>query len=71
MAQNPVCCSSFTRRCNGCLCAGELVGLEDSTELSQEEAEEATDKVEWSQDAAAAGFVDLLIELGADKLLEK
>ncbi|XP_024912359.1 EF-hand calcium-binding domain-containing protein 4A isoform X2 [Cynoglossus semilaevis] len=49
---------------------GELVGLEDSTELSQEEAEEATDKVEWSQDAAAAGFVDLLIELGADKLLE-
>lgn len=49
---------------------GELVGVDDSTELSQEEVEEATDKEEWSQDAAAAGFVDLLIELGADKLLE-
>nr|XP_043871522.1 EF-hand calcium-binding domain-containing protein 4A isoform X2 [Solea senegalensis] len=49
---------------------GELVDLEDSTELSQDEAGEASDQVDWFQDAAAGGFVNILMELGADKLLE-
>ncbi|KAM3609131.1 uncharacterized protein V6R79_009998 [Siganus canaliculatus] len=49
---------------------GELVGLEDTTELSQEEAEEDMDRVDWSHDAAADRFVNLLVELGADKLFK-
>ncbi|XP_041794416.1 EF-hand calcium-binding domain-containing protein 4A [Chelmon rostratus] len=49
---------------------GELVGLEDTTELSQDEAEEDMDRVDWSQDPAAARFVNILMELGADKLFK-
>ncbi|XP_070686955.1 EF-hand calcium-binding domain-containing protein 4A isoform X2 [Pempheris klunzingeri] len=47
---------------------GELVGLEDMTELSQSEAEEDTDGVDLSQDSVAFRFVNILMELGADKL---
>ncbi|XP_019934329.2 EF-hand calcium-binding domain-containing protein 4A isoform X1 [Paralichthys olivaceus] len=49
---------------------GELVGLEDTTELSRDKAEEDTDQVDWSQDAAAIRFVNMLMELGADKLFK-
>lgn len=51
--------------------AGELVGLEDSTERSQEEAKKHMDQVDWSQDAAAVRFVNIVRELGADKLFHK
>uniref|UniRef100_A0A4W6DUP6 Calcium release activated channel regulator 2B n=1 Tax=Lates calcarifer TaxID=8187 RepID=A0A4W6DUP6_LATCA len=49
---------------------GELVGLEDTTELSQDEADEDMDQTDWSQDAAAVRFVNILLELGADKLFK-
>lgn len=51
--------------------AGELVGLEDTTEQIQDEAEEDTEQVDWSQDPAAVRFVNILMELGADKLFSK
>lgn len=51
--------------------AGELVGLEDTTELSQDEADEDMDQTDWSQDAAAVRFVNILLELGADKLFKE
>ncbi|XP_040893374.1 EF-hand calcium-binding domain-containing protein 4A isoform X2 [Toxotes jaculatrix] len=47
---------------------GELMGLEDTTELSADEGEEDTDQVDWFQDAAAVRFVNILMELSADKL---
>ncbi|XP_067359095.1 EF-hand calcium-binding domain-containing protein 4A isoform X3 [Channa argus] len=47
---------------------GQLVGLEDTDELSREEAIEDTEQVDWSQDAAAVTFVNILMELGANKL---
>ncbi len=63
---NQVVCASL------CLWgAGELVGLDDTTELSQDEIEEDLDRVEWSQDAAAVRFVNILMELGADKLFKE
>ncbi|KAG7245416.1 hypothetical protein INR49_010867 [Caranx melampygus] len=49
---------------------GELIGLEDITELSQDEAEEDVDQMDWCQDAAADRFVNILMELGADKLFK-
>ncbi|XP_071353767.1 EF-hand calcium-binding domain-containing protein 4A isoform X2 [Trachinotus anak] len=49
---------------------GELMGLEDTTELSQDEAEEDPDQVDLSQDEAAVRFVNVLMELGADKLFK-
>lgn len=48
--------------------AGELVELEDTAELSREEEEKVMDQVDQPQDAAAARFVNILMELGADKL---
>ncbi len=51
--------------------AGELLGLEDTAELSPDEAEEDVDGENWSQDPAAVRFVNLLMELGADKLFEE
>ncbi|KAM7003545.1 EF-hand calcium-binding domain-containing protein 4A [Tautogolabrus adspersus] len=48
---------------------GELMGLEDTTELDQEEQELHTDQVDWSQDPAAVRFVNILMELGAERLL--
>ncbi|XP_036963879.1 EF-hand calcium-binding domain-containing protein 4A [Acanthopagrus latus] len=49
---------------------GELVGLEDTTELSQDEAEEDMDGVDRSQDPTAVRFANILMELGADKLFK-
>ena len=46
------------------------MGLEDTTELSQDEVEEETDQEDWSQDAPAVRFVNILMELGADKLFK-
>uniref|UniRef100_UPI0037E7A69A EF-hand calcium-binding domain-containing protein 4A n=1 Tax=Semicossyphus pulcher TaxID=241346 RepID=UPI0037E7A69A len=67
---------SLDRRSNGFLTPiefntglGELVGLEDTTELSPEEDESDTDRVDWTQDPAADRFVNILMELGADRLL--
>lgn len=51
--------------------AGELVGLEDTTELSQDDAEDHMDGTDISQDPAAVRFVNLLMELGADKLFKE
>lgn len=47
------------------------MGLEDSVELSHEESKEDSDQVDWSQDAAAVRFVNLLVELGADKVFKE
>lgn len=51
--------------------AGEFVGLDDTTEQIQNEAEEDTDQVDWSQDPTAGRFVNILMDLGADKLFNK
>ncbi|XP_069564426.1 EF-hand calcium-binding domain-containing protein 4A isoform X1 [Brachyistius frenatus] len=49
---------------------GEMVGLEGTTELSPDEAEEDVDEMDWSQDSTAAKFVNVLMELGADELFK-
>ncbi|XP_078139349.1 EF-hand calcium-binding domain-containing protein 4A isoform X2 [Centroberyx gerrardi] len=49
---------------------GGLVGLEETTEQSPDEAEEDKDQVDWTQDPAAIRFVNILMELGADKLFK-
>lgn len=45
--------------------------LDDTTELSQEEAEEDIDRLDWPQDPAEVRFVNILMELGADKLFKE
>lgn len=47
------------------------MGLDDTTELSQDKAEEDTDQVDLSQDTAAVRFVNILMELGADELFRE
>ncbi|XP_067446013.1 EF-hand calcium-binding domain-containing protein 4A isoform X2 [Thunnus thynnus] len=47
---------------------GEMVGLEDTSEQIEDETEEDLDQEDWSQDPAAVRFVNILMELGADKL---
>uniref|UniRef100_A0A3Q1EU45 small monomeric GTPase n=1 Tax=Acanthochromis polyacanthus TaxID=80966 RepID=A0A3Q1EU45_9TELE len=49
---------------------GELLGLDQTTELSQDEADEDVDETDWSQDPTAGTFVNILMELGADKLFK-
>ncbi|XP_013887123.1 EF-hand calcium-binding domain-containing protein 4A isoform X2 [Austrofundulus limnaeus] len=49
---------------------GELMGLEETTELHPEEAEEGGGEVDCSQDPTAVRFVNILMELGADKLFK-
>ncbi|XP_072242047.1 EF-hand calcium-binding domain-containing protein 4A-like [Leuresthes tenuis] len=49
---------------------GELMGPQEMTELSSEEAEEDGGDVDWSQDPTAVRFVSILMELGADKLFK-
>lgn len=51
--------------------AGELVGMEDTVELSHDEAEEDMDGVDMSQDSAVDRLVNILMELGADKLFKE
>lgn len=53
---------------NSSVGAGELMGLE---ELNQDEVEEDLDKVECSQDPSAVSFVNIITELGADKLFRE
>ncbi|XP_068579522.1 EF-hand calcium-binding domain-containing protein 4A isoform X2 [Cebidichthys violaceus] len=48
---------------------GGLVGLEDSTEPSQNQSEDM-DQMNCSQDTRAVRFVNILMELGADKLFK-
>ncbi|CAG5957929.1 unnamed protein product [Menidia menidia] len=47
---------------------GELMGLEETNELSSEETEEGVADVNWSPDPTSVRFVNMLMELGADKL---
>ncbi|KAM9377707.1 EF-hand calcium-binding domain-containing protein 4A [Pholidichthys leucotaenia] len=49
---------------------GELVGLDETTELSQNEEDEDVDEVDWSKDPTAERFVSILTELGADNLFK-
>ncbi|XP_041852471.1 EF-hand calcium-binding domain-containing protein 4A [Melanotaenia boesemani] len=49
---------------------GDLMGLEETTELSLDEAEEDEDEMDWSQDPTAVRFLNILKELGADKLFK-
>ncbi|XP_028441317.1 EF-hand calcium-binding domain-containing protein 4A isoform X2 [Perca flavescens] len=49
---------------------GEFVGLEDTIEMSQDEAEEDPDHVDWSQEPPVLRFVNILMELGADQLFK-
>lgn len=50
--------------------AGELVGLEDSPEPSLNESEDLG-HTDCSQDSPAVRFVNILMELGADKLFKE
>ncbi|KAK5927930.1 hypothetical protein CgunFtcFv8_013035 [Champsocephalus gunnari] len=49
---------------------GEFVGLDDTTELSPDETEADTEQVDWSQDSSALRLVNILTELGADKVFK-
>uniref|UniRef100_A0A3Q3VYW9 EF-hand domain-containing protein n=1 Tax=Mola mola TaxID=94237 RepID=A0A3Q3VYW9_MOLML len=49
----------------------ELVGLEDTAELSQDKTEDDMDGEDMSQDQAAVRFVNILLELDADKLFKQ
>ncbi|XP_059190254.1 EF-hand calcium-binding domain-containing protein 4A isoform X2 [Centropristis striata] len=49
---------------------GELVGLDSTTELSQDEGQEDEDQVDLLQDPPAGRFVNIMLELGADKLFK-
>lgn len=47
------------------------MGLDNTTELSPDEAEDEVDGTEMSQDPSAVRFVNILMELGADKLFKE
>lgn len=47
------------------------MGQEETDELSQDEAEDDVDEVDWSQDPTATRFVNIIMELGADKLFKE
>lgn len=47
------------------------MGLEDTNKRSQDKAEEDMDGVDMSQDPTAVRFVNILMELGADKLFKE
>uniref|UniRef100_A0A3Q2Q0E8 Calcium release activated channel regulator 2B n=1 Tax=Fundulus heteroclitus TaxID=8078 RepID=A0A3Q2Q0E8_FUNHE len=49
---------------------GELMGLDETTKLSPDGAKAERDEVDWSQDPTAARFVNMLMELGADKIFK-
>ncbi|KAM4553679.1 EF-hand calcium-binding domain-containing protein 4A isoform 1-T3 [Fundulus diaphanus] len=49
---------------------GELMGLNETTELSPDGAKAEREEVDWSQDPTAARFVNILMELGADKIFK-
>lgn len=45
--------------------------LEEVTDLDQDEAEEELDEADFSQDPSAVRFVNILMELGTDKLFKE
>lgn len=47
------------------------MGLEETPEQSLEEAERDEDQVDWTQDPRGIRFVQILMELGADKLFKE
>ncbi|XP_056138445.1 EF-hand calcium-binding domain-containing protein 4A [Lampris incognitus] len=49
---------------------GGLMGLEETPDQSQDEAEEDKGEVDWTQDPSAIRFLNTLVELGADKLFK-
>ncbi|XP_008410369.1 EF-hand calcium-binding domain-containing protein 4A [Poecilia reticulata] len=49
---------------------GELMGVDETAELSPDGSEAQRDDVDWSQDPTAARFVNILMELGADKMFK-
>ncbi|XP_014901711.1 EF-hand calcium-binding domain-containing protein 4A isoform X1 [Poecilia latipinna] len=49
---------------------GELMGVDETAELSPDGSEAERDDVDWSQDPTAARFVNILMELGADKMFK-
>ncbi|KAM4733596.1 EF-hand calcium-binding domain-containing protein 4A isoform 2-T3 [Anableps anableps] len=49
---------------------GELMGVDETSERSPDGAEAERDEVDWSQDPTAARFVNILMELGADKMFK-
>lgn len=54
-----------------CVCTGELMGLEDTAELSQNEADEEGNGLDLSEDPAVVRVVNVLMELGGEKLLKE
>ena len=51
--------------------SGELVGLEDTADLSQTEPEEEGNGLDLSEDPTVVRVVNVLMELGGDKLLKE
>ncbi|KAM3868223.1 LOW QUALITY PROTEIN: EF-hand calcium-binding domain-containing protein 4A-like [Diretmus argenteus] len=49
---------------------GEILGREETTEQSQDKAEEDNQQVDWTQDPSAIKFINRLMEIGADKLFK-
>ncbi|XP_054895047.1 EF-hand calcium-binding domain-containing protein 4A isoform X2 [Poeciliopsis prolifica] len=49
---------------------GELMGVDETAELNPDGSEALRDDVDWSQDPTAARFVNILMELGADKMFK-
>uniref|UniRef100_A0A8C7XWP7 Calcium release activated channel regulator 2B n=1 Tax=Oryzias sinensis TaxID=183150 RepID=A0A8C7XWP7_9TELE len=47
---------------------GELIRQGNTTDLSPDGAEEDGDKDDWSQDPSAVSFINILTELGAEKI---
>lgn len=47
------------------------MGLEDTAELGQDKVEDDMDEEDVSQDQAAFRFVNILLELDADKLFKE
>ncbi|XP_043980661.1 EF-hand calcium-binding domain-containing protein 4A-like [Gambusia affinis] len=50
---------------------GELMGVDETAELSPDGSEAERNDVDWSQDPTAARFVNILMELGADKMFKE
>lgn len=55
-----------------CVCsAGELVGLEDTADLSQKEPEEEENGLDPSQEPTVVRVANVLMELEGDKLFKE
>lgn len=51
----------------GVCAAGELLGLEDTADLSQNQPEEEVNGLDLSEDPTVVRVVNVLAELGGDK----